>query len=207
MTKNQARKQVAQFMNRLYQKSLTTTGGGNVSVRLHDKIYITPSQTDKGNMNSKQVGIITLDGQNLTPNIQLSMESTMHLAIYKKRSDIAAIVHAHPFTATALSSKPNLINTKINGEAWSALGEPKFVPYKMMGTKELAESAAECSVKSNVLILQNHGILVLGKTLLEAFDKLEVTEMTARMNFVQRLFDCENPIDSTGIDNIDKTYK
>ncbi len=193
-------------MNRLYAKGLTTTSGGNVSVRHKNLIYITPSQTDKGNMKPGQIGIVTIKGKNLTPKLKLSMETGMHLAIYKQRKNINAIVHAHPFTATTLTAREGLINTRINGEARAMLGQPGFAPYETMGTPQLAEAAAQAIVKSNAIILQHHGILTVGENLLQAFDRLELMEMTARSCVLRKMLNIDDCIDRENIAIIDKMF-
>ena len=201
------KKEVAKIMNRLYKKGLTTTSGGNVSMRIKNTIYITPSQTDKGNMKPNEIGIITIEGENLTPDKKLSMETGMHLAIYQKRKDAKAIVHAHPFTATTLAAEPGLIDTTINGEARAMLGDPAFAPYQTMGTPDLASVAAKAIEKSNVIILQHHGILAVGDNLLQAFDRLELMEMTARGNILRKLMGIESKITAENIQIIDKMFE
>jgi len=103
------RKEVAHFMRRLYKHGLTTTSGGNISLRLSDDlILITPTATDKGRMKWKEVGIVNIFGENFTPQLKPSIETAMHLAIYKRKNDVSAIVHAHPVFAslfTAIKAK------------------------------------------------------------------------------------------------------
>lgn len=200
------KKDVAAIMNRLYQKGLTTTSGGNVSAKYKDRVYITPSQTDKGNMRPEQIGIVSLNNENLTPQFKLSMETGMHLGIYNARKDINAVVHAHPFTASTLSAEEGLLNTRINGEARAMLGQPGFVPYETMGTPELADAAAKAIINTNVLILQHHGIIAVGETLLQAFDRLELTEMTARSNVLRSLLNIDNQINDNGVAIIDQMF-
>ena len=204
--RNKHKKAVALFMNRLYAKGLTTTSGGNVSIRVNNKIYITPSQTDKGNMKPKQIGVVTIEGSNLTPKLRLSMETGMHIAIYKTRKDVNAIVHAHPYTATALSATPDLIDTRINGEARAMLGKPAFAPYATMGTPDLAKVAADAIKHSNAIILQHHGILTAGETLLQAFDRLELMEMTARATILRKIANIEDHISGEQIAIIDRMF-
>ncbi|PLX23387.1 MAG: aldolase [Salinivirgaceae bacterium] len=203
----QYKKEVAQIMNRLYQKGLTTTSGGNVSMRVENNIYITPSQTDKGNMNEDEIGVITIKGENLTPDKKLSMETGMHLAIYHQRTDVQAIVHAHPFTATTLAAEPGLIDTTINGEARAMLGNPAFAAYQTMGTSELASEVAKSLTKSNIAILQHHGILAVGENLLQAFDRLELMEMTARGNVLRKIMGIESKISDQNIAILDNMFK
>jgi L-fuculose-phosphate aldolase len=166
------RKEVARFMRRLYNHGLTTTSGGNISLKISDDlIAITPSATDKGNMRWKEVGLLTMEGENLTPGLKPSIESEMHLSIYKKKN-IRAIVHAHPTFATAFTAMKNRININLTSEACAILEEPLMVPYALMGTKKLADLVADHIEKSDILLLENHGILTIGNTLLQAFDKI-----------------------------------
>jgi len=154
------RKDVARFMRRLYKHGLTTTSGGNISLRLSDDvILITPSATDKGRMRWKEVGLVNILGENLTPNLKPSIETAMHLAIYKKKNDVRAIVHAHPVVASLFTAIKGRINTNLTAEARAILGEPLFVRYALMGSSELAQVAAENILKSDILLLENHGIL------------------------------------------------
>jgi len=183
------RKEVAQIMNRLYKQHLTTTSGGNVSQRKGNIVIITPSQTDKGRMKTKDVGIVTIDGNNLTPKLKPTMELAMHLAIYKQRPDILAIVHAHPVYATALSASEGLIETDVTGETSVILGNPAFAEYRTMGTIELAQTIAEKSQNSNIILMQHHGIVTLGTNLLQAFNRLEVLEIAAQTTVIRKICD------------------
>jgi len=167
------RKEVARFMRRLYKHGLTTTSGGNISLRLSDElILITPSATDKGRMKWKEVGIITIFGENLTPHLKPSIETAMHLSIYKKKKEVLAIVHAHPVFASLFTAIKAKINTNLTAEAKAILGDQLFVRYAVMGSAALAEVAAENILKSDILLLENHGILTTGSNLLQAFDKI-----------------------------------
>ena len=60
------------------------------------------------------------------------------------------------------------------------------VPYHLMGTRELAEAVAACSADGNALLLENHGAIAFGRTLLEAFDRLECLEQSAKLTYISR---------------------
>ena len=157
------RKEVARFMRRLYRQNLTTTSGGNLSLRIsNDLIAITPSATDKGRMKWNEVALISLAGENLTGDLTPSIETGMHLSIYRKKA-ITAIVHAHPVFATSFTAMRNTINTNLTAEAFAILGEPLFVPYALMGSSDLAGIVSDYSLKSDILLLENHGILATGQ--------------------------------------------
>lgn len=202
------RKEIAFFMRRLYKHGLTTTSGGNISLRVNDDlIAITPSATDKGRMRWKEVGIMSNSGENLTPELKPSIESGMHLSIYKKKKEVAAIVHAHPVFASAFTAMKCKINTYLTAEAAAILGEPVAVPYALMGTTELANLAAENIQHSDILLLENHGILSTGTNLLQAFDKIEVLENAAKMTLIVEMTKKKSPLNKSRIFEIEKLFR
>lgn len=176
------REELAFFMRRLYQQKLTTCSGGNLSMRLDEKhIIITPSSLDKGVIKAEEIGLMTIDGENLTPHLKPSIESNMHLNAYKARSDIKAIIHAHPVTATSFSAMDREINIALTGEANVVILKVSYAPYILMGTENLSKAVANSLKESNVVIMKNHGVTTVGETLLSAFDKMEVLEAAAQM--------------------------
>ena len=177
----QEREQVAYFMRRLYHQFLTTTSGGNISCRLPDgNILITASQSDKCNQSRETVGILTPDGKNLTPELKLSIESGIHLSIYRNRPDVSAIVHAHPVTATFFCTTDVPLNMHLTAEAYAVAGDIIRIPYALMGSPELAELVAEYMKNCDCGLMENHGVIAVGKSLLNAFDKMELLENAAK---------------------------
>jgi L-fuculose-phosphate aldolase len=175
---------VADCMNRLYRQGLTTTSGGNISLRISDDlILLTASATDKGNMRADEIAEIGMDGANHTPHLKPSIETSMHLEIYKSLPHVQAIVHAHPPTASTFVAARKSINTRLIAEAYAIIGEPQIAPYALMGSPELAEAVAGSFKKHTACVLmENHGVLCIGETLLQAFDRIEVLENTAKIN-------------------------
>jgi L-fuculose-phosphate aldolase len=202
------RREIARFMRRLYRQGLTTTSGGNISRRISDDIIlITPSSTDKGRMRWREVGIMTIKGRNLTPDLKPSIEYEMHLSIYRKKKEISAIVHAHPVFASAFTAMKCTIDTNLTAEAKAICGNPCFVPYALMGSKELASAASECIKGSDVLLLENHGILAAGSSVLQAFDRLEVLENAARMTLIMELTGKKKPLTKSRILELEKLFR
>jgi L-fuculose-phosphate aldolase len=201
------RREVARFMSRLYRHGLTTTSGGNISLRVsEERIVITPSATDKGEMHWSEVGIMSLAGENLTPDLKPSIESEMHLSIFRKR-DVKAIVHAHPVFATSFTAMKRKINTTLTAEACAILGDPVFVSYALMGTRELAEIVSDNISASDILLLENHGILSVGSNLLQAFDRIEVLENAAKMTVITSIMGNSKSLSSSRIDEIKKFFR
>ncbi|NBK25934.1 MAG: class II aldolase/adducin family protein, partial [Spirochaetia bacterium] len=133
---------------------------------------------------------------NLTPKLKLSIETEMHRLILVAREDCKAIVHAHPTYVSAFSAmqKNNTcaINTKLIAESFYILEEPVLVPYRLMGTEGLAQQAAFASYEHDVLVLENHGAVALGRSMLEAFDKMELLERAAQMTVIVKTMEDES---------------
>lgn len=179
------RQAVAYFMRRLYGQCLTTTSGGNISCRTADgRVAITASKLDKGELTADGVGVVGLDRQLYTPDLALSIETGLHLDIYRRRPEVRAIVHAHPVTATAFCCVKKTINTHLTAEAYAILGEPVVIPYALMGTPALARQVADGMETAVCALMENHGIITVGRTLLEAFDRLELLEAAARQTLL-----------------------
>lgn len=199
-----SREELAYFMRRLYAQNLTTCSGGNLSMRIdEDHVLITPSALDKGRISADQIGLLTIDGENLTPELKASIETQMHLLVYKTRPDVKAVVHAHPVMATSFSAMTVDIDTTLTAEAYAVLGIPGKAPYALMGTQGLAERVALVIKNKNIAIMENHGIITVGPTILKAFDRLEVLEAAAKMTIITSLMQRVSPISKEGIAELD----
>lgn len=186
---HERREAVAYFMRRLYERWLTTTSGGNISCRGEgDTVLVTASKSDKARLGADQVAVLGLDGENRTPGLVPTMETSMHLAIYRRHPWVEAVVHAHPVTASAFCATRRPIDTHLTAEGYAILGDPVFVPYACMGSEGLAQRVGE-ALGENVFcaLLENHGVLAVGESLLQAFDRLEVLEVAARHTLLVEL--------------------
>ena len=196
------KEEIAYYMRRLYRQKLTTTSGGNISVKSSKFIYITPSGIDKARIQAKQIGKIKHTGAIIESHFPLSMETPMHTAIYQKRKDVKAIVHAHAPYATAYTATDKSINAQLTSEGALILGDLAWAPYALMGTQSLADIVAKQAEKNNIILLENHGIVALGKNLTEAFDRLEVLEFTAQMNFITQCLGKQKALSTEQIEEI-----
>ena len=199
--------EIALYMRRLYAQGLTTCSGGNISVRVdEDRVLITPSKLDKGNLQPETVALVTMDGENLTPELPTSIETGMHLEIFRFRPDIKAIVHAHPVTASLFTATGKKLRTDLLAESRFLLGEPVFAPYALMGTPGLAGIVGE-SFKdegTRVVLMENHGVITVGQTLHQAYDRMEVLEVAAKMTWMGELLGGMRPLDQERKEAIDR---
>jgi len=200
------RKEVALIMRRLYRQGLTTCSGGNVSFRVDDHCFlITPSALDKATINYRQIAVMTLSGESLSLGLKPSIETEMHRRILGCRKDINAVVHAHPKHASFLTAtQSRRIRTDLLAEARFVLGEPAFAPYARMGTPELGKILESALGKgAYVALLENHGILAIGKSLLDAFDRIEVLEAAAEMTLMAEGYEKLSPLSNQRLKEID----
>lgn len=176
------REMVAYYMQRLYHRGLTTALGGNVSLRSGGLMYITASSIDKGSIEAGEIAAVEIEsGKVLDDNLTLSIESEMHRRIYLTRSDVNAVVHSHPLHASLFSAVEEEVDSRLTAEAWFMLGRVVKVPYALMGTEKLADNVADCAKTAEAMLLENHGALTLGSSLIRAFKRMEVLENVARM--------------------------
>ena len=201
------------FAKRLYDKQLISSSGGNISVRIDDNlILITPSGTDKGNLQNEDICLADFDGnlifrENQSSNIKLSMESQMHIAVYKARPDVQAIIHSHPIFASAFSATQEKINTHLTGEIYAVIGEPFYIEYARMGSVQLAELVGKSAPDANVLILANHGVIAIGDNLFEAYNRTEIIEYAAHLTFLTNLIGNVNPLNNEKLNAITEFLK
>ncbi len=202
------RSDTAYFMRRLYEKNLTTCSGGNISCKAGGNIVlITPSGTDKGRITAEEIGIMDLDGNNLTPEQKPSIESEMHLSIYRSRPDISAIVHAHPVTASSFTASVKKINCSLIAESGAVIGTPVFAEYAMMGTMELAETVSKACKSGDTILMANHGVLAAGRSLLEAFNRIEVLEAAAKITLITELLGEKRELSKVQLDKMENMHK
>jgi L-fuculose-phosphate aldolase len=175
------RDELMEIMNRIYRYRMTTTSGGNLSIRdTNGDVWITPSRVDKGSLRRDDIVRVRLNGttEGLHPP---SSELPFHQAIYAVRPDLGAIVHAHPVALVAFSIVGQVPDTRLFHQASRVCGAGGFAPYALPGSAALGkEIAAVFQQNFNCVILENHGVAVGGADMQEAFQRFEMFEFTAK---------------------------
>jgi L-fuculose-phosphate aldolase len=121
------------------------------------------------------------EGEVVKGRLRPTSEWRMHVAIYRRRRDVGAVVHTHDVLPTLLAER---IEAGLLSEAEAYLGSGiAVVPYIQPGTAELAEAVAAALEKSNVAILKRHGVVAVGRDLAEAVNRIEVVADLAKATF------------------------
>jgi len=175
------REQLVTTMARIYRHHMTTTSGGNLSIRDPEGgMWITPSRVDKGALTPRDMVRVFADetSAGLHPP---SSEYPFHREIYRRRPDIKAIVHAHPGALVAFSICRILPDTRVQSHAHAVCGKLAFAPYACPGTQELGDNiAAAFATGADCVLLENHGVVIGGVDLQDAFQRFETLEFVAQ---------------------------
>ncbi len=182
------REELVAVCRRLWERDLIGAAEGNVSARLGpDRFLVTPAGVGKGSLRPADLVVVDGAGAVVKGRGRASSELRMHLAAYAARPDAAALVHAHPLTAVALTVAGLPPPNHLVPEASVTLGEVAVAPFATPGTEELPRALAPLLPRHDVILLARHGALALGASLAEACDRMETLERVARVALLARL--------------------
>lgn len=171
--------QLIDIAHRMWQRSYTAGNDGNLSVRLSPtRVLATPTGISKGFLEPKMLVSVDMDGTQVGRSAyKRTSEILLHLAIYKQRPDVRAVVHAHIPHATAFACSGVPLPEGLYPEAEVCLGTVPTVPYTKAGYAELGLACRGfIQADTNALLLGNHGAVTFGATLTEAYYRLEMLE-------------------------------
>ncbi len=181
------REELVAIARSLYDRGYTFGTAGNLSVKLADRLLVTPTNSSFGDLSPDGLAEVDFDGQRLAGPAP-SKEAHFHLAAYRARPEARAVVHLHSCYATAVSC----LEVLDEGDAM-----PVFTPYYAMrlpclpvaayfppGDPQLAPAVEEAARRSPALLLRNHGSIATGPTLFAAAALAEEIEEQARLFFL-----------------------
>jgi L-fuculose-phosphate aldolase len=169
-------------MERIYQYRMTTTSGGNLSVRDEaGDVWITPARLDKGSLRRDDIVCVRANGRRIDGLHRASSESPFHQEIYRARPDLFAILHAHPAALVAFSICRRVPDTRLFPQAGHVCGTVGLAPYALPGSAQLGQNIAAVFRQGFAcVLLENHGVVTGGADLAEAFQRFETLELTAQ---------------------------
>jgi ribulose-5-phosphate 4-epimerase/fuculose-1-phosphate aldolase len=172
-----------------YSRGYAFGSTGNLSVRVNDQVWITPTGQSLKGLTPTRLACIDLQGKNLNEN-RPSKEFPFHLALYRQREDAQAIVHLHSIYSVALSCLDSFDAENplppLTPYYFMRVAPLAVLPYFRPGSEELAQAVESAAPSHHCMLLRNHGIICAGSHLSEAVDRTEELEQTARLYFVLR---------------------
>ncbi|GAB1454318.1 class II aldolase/adducin family protein [Draconibacterium sp.] len=175
------RDQIVLIIDKIYRSGMTTTSGGNISIiDENGDVWVTPSAIDKGTLRATDIICVRKNGS-IEGRHKPSSEYPFHIAIYKCRPELKAVIHAHPPALVSFSIVRQIPNTNVLPQAKNVCGPIGYAPYALPGSIELGKVIAEEFKKDvNAVIMENHGTVVGGSDLGDAYQRFETMEFCAR---------------------------
>jgi L-fuculose-phosphate aldolase len=184
-TEVELRRDLVRFSRLLYRLGFMPGASGNLSVRLDDRrLLVTPTGVSKFLLRSADMVIVDLQGRQLDGYRKMTSEVSMHLAVYRHRDDVTAVIHSHPPIATAFACVGRGLDEMLCQEAVMTLGVVPLATYATTGTEDVAASLVPFIPDHDAILMANHGAVSYGRTLLEAFQKMEIVEHLAQIALV-----------------------
>ncbi len=174
-----ARRSVVDTALAMSRRGLSPGRSGNVSLRFEDGLLITPTGLAYDLITPADVVRVRLDGH-VPPGQQApSSELLFHLAVYRSRPDVGAIVHCHSMHATVLACARRPIPAFHYMVAAAGGDDIPLVPYATFGSEELARHVAEGLAHRNACLMANHGQIAVGANGTAALTLAEEVEVLA----------------------------
>jgi L-fuculose-phosphate aldolase len=176
------REQIIQFSHLCYERHLLVGLDGNLSARLSDELVLcTQAGCHKGLLTDDHLVVIDMDGKKVRGKGEPTSEMAMHLACYRERPDVEAVVHAHPPLCVAFTIAGVSMARCILPEVVLTLGAVPTLEYQTTGTQTLGDKVGEAIRSHDAVMMDRHGAVCVGTTVEEAFCKLEVIEHSAKI--------------------------
>lgn len=194
------REEIVSFGRLMYDKGYVCGYEGNLSARLDaERLLITPSGLHKGLLEPEQMLVVDLGGRVIgTPTsagqgLRPTSELPLHLTVYQQRPDVQAVLHAHPPITVALSIAGIQMDCLLP-EVMVLLGIVPVTEYAMSSSHESADAVRDLIRDHEALVLQRHGTVTVGNSLMEAFMRLETVEQQARVSYLLAQLGVDRPL-------------
>jgi L-fuculose-phosphate aldolase len=189
ITERELRRHIADIGRRMYESGMAAATDGNISVRLDDgNILTTPTMVCKGRMTEDMMVVVDQTGRKIRSDERNpSSELPMHLAIYRLRPDVQAVVHAHPPFGTGFAVANVPLDKPLLSEVILTLGCIPLTAYGTPSTDEVVDSLTPYIPHHDALLLANHGAVSYGPDLELAYARMETLEHFAKITLIARL--------------------
>ncbi len=182
----EARKQIIAVGKKLTASGAIGALEGNISCKVDDRILITPSGMSKEDLLPDQLSVMDLAGNWVDGPFKPSSESKMHIAIYRCRPDVSAVIHTHSPYATAFAIANQSIDLRCSAEFAIFFKHVPVLPYGTPGSEDIYRGIDEALEEYDTVLLQNHGVVSVGSSLMNAFGKCATLESVLKTYAINR---------------------
>ncbi|MEW6236644.1 MAG: class II aldolase/adducin family protein [Candidatus Omnitrophota bacterium] len=182
----EAKNQIVEIGRRMWSKEWVAANDGNISCKIsEDEIVCTPTGVSKGFLEVSDLIVVDSQGRKRSGGpLNPSSEIKMHLFVYGKRSDVKAVCHAHPPTATGFAVAGLSLDQCVLPEVVALVGQIPLTPYGLPSTDEIPQAIEPYIAGNSALLLANHGALSWGSDLMQAYYRMETMEHFAKILLV-----------------------
>lgn len=163
----------------LKQQKLVSDGvnKGSISVRMENQqILMSPSKLSYDDLTADKINIVNIDGSYVAQPAPSSRDMYFHLKIYQQRKDVNCIIHTHSRYATALALAGQGIPFILYGMKFHCKGSVELAPFEFPNSPECNENIIKYLGNKNAVLLENHGLICVGKTIKECLETVEFVE-------------------------------
>jgi L-fuculose-phosphate aldolase len=185
MSYDELKAKICEIGARMYQRGYIDGYSGNITVKTNDgPILTSPSGVAKGFLQQHQILLVDeegncVDDQKPRQGLRPTSELSMHLECYRQRDDVQAVVHAHPPNAVALTIAGIELTQPLIPEMIVMLGVVPTAPYATPSSAENRDVIRSLVTDHDTIMLAHHGSVTVGRSLEEAYMRLEVLEHNA----------------------------
>ncbi len=206
LAEEELRRSLVTFGRWLYRLGFTPGTSGNLSVRLNaDHVLATPTGCSKSLLRSADMVVVDLEGREPVGagnSRRVTSEIGMHLAVYQRRPDVNAVIHAHPPIATGFACAGRALDEPLCEEAIMTLGSVPLAAYATTGSHELASSLSSLIPGHSAILMANHGAVTYSESLLDAFLKMETLEHFANVCLVAHQLGSARPLKEQAVSQL-----
>lgn len=173
-------RELKKYAEKIVSTGLVVGAGGNLSMRDGNIMYISPSGFDLQEIEDEQWVRVDIDSGEVLDELKPSSEVLMHLECFRNRPDITAVLHAHPSYSVGVSSTGQDIPYMFP-DFPAMIHQIEYLDYLIPTTEVLAEAVESVIPRTDVVVMRNHGVLTVGKTMKEAYFFMQIVEEAARV--------------------------
>jgi L-fuculose-phosphate aldolase len=191
---------------RLLDAGLVRGTSGNVSARDGDLVAVTPTGVGYRRLDAASLPVVDLDGRVVDGRLAPSSELPLHLAVYRARPDVGAVVHTHSRFATTFAVLRQELPA-VHYLLARAGRRVRVAPYATYGTDELASACVAALAGDQAVLLANHGVVAVGAGLDRALLIAEAVEEVAELCWRARCLGTPAVLPDAEMDRIARAFE
>jgi L-fuculose-phosphate aldolase len=205
MNEQAMREMICDIGKNLWNRGMVAANDGNISARLsQDEILCTPTGVSKGYLTPAELAKVSLKGEvlEIADGVMPSSEIKLHLRLYQVSDKVGAVVHAHPMFGTVFAIKGEALVGKMMPESVIAMPQIPLAPYGTPSTVAVADAVEPLVHDHTACLLESHGALSWGPTLMGAYLNMERLEYTAKITFLARMVGGERELPESEVEKL-----